>query len=206
MTKTEKKERVDEIKEMAQAFCQEHLNDELTGFALKLCDTLGSNRTLDITRGKKEVWAASIIYVISRLNFLFDKENDFFISADIICSFFGTKKTTVGNKATLIEKACGLGLGAEGYCGSKISDMLTLVELPNGMIIPKSMLPELEIVIEGADEEESEEIEQYMAEQQLLREQEKEAKKQRRAEINREIAAKKKKKKNEKQLSLFDNS
>ena len=204
MTKTEKKVCVDEIKEMVQAFCQKYLNDELAGFALKLCDTLGLKRKLDITRGKKEVWAASVIYVISRLNFLFDKQNDFFISADIICNFFGTKKTTVGNKATLIEKACGLGLGAEGYCGNEISDMLTLVELPNGLVIPKSMLPELEMVFEGANEDESEEIEQYRAEQLRLQEQEKEAKKQRRAEINREIAVKKKKKKNEKQLSLFD--
>ena len=91
MTKTEKKVCVDEIKEMVRAFCQEYLNDELAGFALKLCETLCLKRKLDITRGKKEVWAASIIYVISRLNFLFDKQNDFFISADIICNFFGKK-------------------------------------------------------------------------------------------------------------------
>ena len=115
MTKIEKTERIQEIKELVQVFCNRHLNEELTGYALKLCDKLGRKRTLSIVRGRKEIWAASIVYVIARLNFLFDPENELFLTADTICEFFGAKKTTIGNKATQIEKACNLGFGAEGF-------------------------------------------------------------------------------------------
>jgi len=208
MTEDEKKQRLDEIKELVLDFCEEHLNEELAGYALKLCDTLGRKRKISITRGKKEIWAASIIYVIARLNFLFDPENELFLSADTICDYFGTKKSTVGNKATQIEKACDLGVGAEGFCSPEISDALTLVELPNGLIIPKSMLPKPEIVVEFADEKEEEEFQKYMAEQQRIKEREAAKKKARCAEINRKIAKdkdkKKKKKEQDNQLGLFD--
>jgi hypothetical protein len=203
---TEKKQRLEEITDLVLAFCEEHLDDELHGYALELCDILGRKRRISITRGKKEIWAASIIYVIARLNFLFDPESEFFLSADTVCDFFGTKKSTVGNKATQIERACNLGLGAEGLCRPEISDALTLVELPSGLVVPKNMLPKFDIVYEVADEEDTKEIEQFMDEQRRLKERKAAEKMARRAEINRKIAKEKKKRKidNDKQLSLFD--
>ena len=205
MTRTDKSERLQEIRELVQAFCDQYLNEELAGYALKLCDKLGRKRSLSLVRGRKEIWAASIVYVIARLNFLFDAENELFLTADTICEFFGAKKSTIGNKATQIEKACDLGLGAEGFCSPDISDALTLVELPNGLVIPKSMLPELEAMYEVADDEETKELEKFMAERQLGEEREAAEKKARRTEINRKIAEdKKNKKKDDKQLLLFD--
>ena len=208
MEKAQRDERLKEIKELVVSFCEEYLNEEMKVYILRLCDTLGRKRKISITRGKKEIWAASIIYVIARLNFLFDSKNELFLSADTICDFFGTKKSTVGNKATQIEKACNLGIGAEGFCSPEISDALTFVELPNGLIIPKSMLPKTEVVVELADEKEEEELQKYMAEQKCLKEREAVEKKARRAQINRKIAEDKKRKKKDqdKQLSLFDGS
>ena len=202
----EKAVHLNEIKDFVYAFCEEHLNDELAGYALKLCDTLSRKRKISMIRGRKTIWAASIVYVIARLNFLFDPENDLFLTADTICDFFGTKKSTIGNKATQIEKACSLGIGAEGFCSPEISDSMTFVELPNGLVIPKSMLPKPEIIVEFADEKEEEEFQKYMAEQQRLKEREAAEKKARRTEINRKIAEDKKKRKKEEsgQLSLFD--
>jgi hypothetical protein len=146
------------------------------------------------------------VYLIARLNFLFDPENEVFLTADSICEFFGTKKSTVGNKATQIEKACDLEFGAEGFCSAEISDGLTLVELPNGLVIPKNMLPELEVVYDVADDEETEILEEFMAERRRLEEREAAEKKARRAEINRKISEdrKEKTKEDDKQLSLFD--
>ncbi len=206
MKETEKKQRLAEIKELVLGFCDKHLNEELAGYTLKLCETLDRKRKISITRGKKEIWAASIVYVIARLNFLFDPESEFFLTADTICDFFGTKKSTIGSKASYIENICNLGLGAEGFCSPKISDSLTLVELPNGLVIPKSMLTELDFVVEAADDEKTKELEEFMAEQQWLKEREIAEKKARRAEINRKIAEdkKRKKKENDKQLGLFD--
>ena len=206
MKETEKKQRLTEIKELVLGFCDKHLNEELTGYTLKLCETLDRKRKISINRGSKEIWAASIVYVIARLNFLFDPESEFFLTADTICDFFGTKKSTIGSKASQIENICNLGLGAEGFCNQKISDALTLVELPNGLVIPKSMLTELDFVVEPADDEETKELEEFMAAQQRLKEREIAEKKARRVEINRKIAEdkKRKKKENDKQLGLFD--
>ena len=206
MKKVEKAKRLNEIRQLVMAFCEDHLHEELAIYALKLCETLGRKRKISITRGSKEIWAASIVYVIARLNFLFDSESEFCLTADTICDFFGTKKSTIGSKATHIENVCNIGLGAEGFCSPKISDSLTLVELPNGLVIPKSMLTELDFVVEAADDEETKELEEFMAEQQQRKEREIAEKKARRAEINRKIAEdkKKKKKENDKQLALFD--
>jgi len=205
MAKVEKTERLNEIRQLVLAFCEEHLNEELAVYTLKLCETLGRKRKISINRGSKEIWAASIVYVIARLNFLFDPESEFCLTADTICDFFGTKKSTIGSKATHIENICNLGLGAEGFCSPDISDALTLVELPNGLVIPKSMMPRLGFVVEAANDEETKELEEFMAEQQQLKEREIAEKKARRAEINRKIAedTKKKKKENDKQLALF---
>jgi len=206
MMKVEKAKRLNEINQLVLAFCEEHLNEELADYALKLCKTLGRKRKISINRGSKEIWAASIVYVIARLNFLFDSENELFLTADTICDYFGTKKSTIGSKATYIENVCNIGLGAEGFCSPEISDSLTLVELPNGLVIPKNMLTEFEFIVEAASDEETKELEEFMAEQQRLKEREISEKKARRAEINRKIAEdkKKKKKENDKQLALFD--
>ena len=96
MTKNEKMVKINTIKEIIHDFCAKHLNEELESYALRLCDTIGRKRKLTITRGKKEIWAASIVYVIARLNFLFDKENEYYITTDTICDFFKTKKSTIG--------------------------------------------------------------------------------------------------------------
>jgi len=203
MEKTAKDARLKEIRGKVVSFCVKHLNEELQGYALKLCDTLARKRKISISRGKKEIWAASIIYVIARLNFLFDKENDFFVSPDTICDFFGVKKSTIGSKATQIEKACNLGMGAEGFCSPEISDALTLVKLPNGFVAPKSMLPNSEIVTEDMRHEIGRSFQECMAQLKRIAKQNEAEQRAQRAEV-REKEAKDKRKKRGRQLSLFD--
>jgi hypothetical protein len=202
-------ERVKEIRGLIQTFAGLHLNEELTGCAMNLCDKLGRMRKLDIGRGRKEIWAAAIVYLIARLNFLFDKTSPCFITAETVCDFFGTKKTTTANKASLIEQTCKIGLGDREFCTREIAENFSFVQLPNGMILPASMVRELEIAL--ADEEESAEIEEFVAEKKRREEEAKRAAQERRAEINREIAEKKRKKKEaelkkirSRQFTLFD--
>lgn len=158
-----------EIKDLLRSYCEKHLNDELLGYTFKLCDTLGRKKRIDLSRGRKEIWAASIIYAIARLNFLFDKESSNYITADTICNFFNTRKSTVGNKATQIEDVCNLTFGAEGYCSKHITDsLLTFYETPEGFIIPKSMIEGPEIVVEIAEGEDAEELERFAENQRKI--------------------------------------
>ncbi|KHE91113.1 MAG: DUF6398 domain-containing protein [Candidatus Scalindua rubra] len=197
-----------EIKELIRSFCEKHLNDELMGYALKLCDALGRKKKINLSRGKKEIWAASIICAIARLNFLFDKKNENYIAADTICSYFSTSRSTIGNKATQIEDACNLTIGAEGYCSKHVTDSLTFYKTPEGFIVPKNMIEDLEIVYEIAEGEDAKELERFVENQRRMKEQEIKRKQERRAEINREIAEKKRKNRKNKdyknrQLKLF---
>lgn len=187
-----------EIGAQIERFSELHLDDELRGFCLKLCNMLKKNNNLDISRGKPEIWAASIIYVIARLNFLFDKRNEYFLEADTICNFFGTKKSTTGNKATVIEKACNLGMGAEGFCRLEISDMMTVVELDNSMIVPRNMLQDIAQEFAGGEE-----LEKFMAEEKNRRKEESIRQEEQRAEIKRKKAEEKRKEINKNQFDLF---
>lgn len=206
MAKIEKQKRLNEIKGMVSAFCDLHLNVEFAGYALKLCEKLGRMRKLSITRGRTEIWAAAIIYVIARLNFLFDPESENHITPDTICEFFRTKKSTVGNKATQIEKACDLVVGAEGYCSKEISDAFMFLETPEGLILPRGMLMEKELVIEVVEGEEAEELERLIDEQRRIEEQRAQERKARRSEARRKAAKSKKETNDDRQLSLFNDS
>jgi hypothetical protein len=199
-----KKEKNKEIAELVESFCKRYFTGELTTCALRLCDKLGRIRKLDITRGKKEIWAASIVYVIARVNFLFDKANDNFLTSDIICDFFDTRKTTTGNKATSIEKTLNIGIGDTNYCTTEIIESFSFVEMPGGFILPQKMANEMvrDIVIGTANEEESREINEFMAEKKQQEEEAEQTRRGRRAEINREIAEKKRKKKEEGQVKI----
>lgn len=199
-----KLERLKEIKKLIQSFCEAHLNKDIEEFPMKLCDDLSRADGINLSRGKIEIWAASIIYTIARLNFLFDKANGIYITPDIICDFFNTKKSTVGNKATWVEKNYDLNHGIERYCSQDIIDAFTFYETPEGFVIPKSMAGEFEIIYEFADEEESETIEKFI-ENKKIHEQKTLAKKKQRTQINRKIAVDKKSQEleNDPQLDLF---
>ena len=196
-----KSERLKEIKKLIQSFCEVRLNNDIEEFPMNLCDDLSRAEGINLSRGKIEIWAASIIYVIARLNFLFDKANGVYITSDIICDFFNTKKSTVANKATWVEKNYDLNHGIERYCSQDIIDAFTFYETPEGFVIPKSMAGEFEIIYEFADEEESEAIGKFI-ENKKIDEQKALAKKKQQTQTNRKIAVDKELE-NDPQLDLF---
>jgi hypothetical protein len=132
----EKAKRVAEIKRRIEAFGLSSLDLEHTGLALKLCDKIGRMRKLAIQRGRVEIWAAAIVHVIARLNFLFDPYNEVNISADELNAFFGTKKSTVSAKAGTILESANLHLGDPDFSSAKIARMFNYYETEEGFIIP----------------------------------------------------------------------
>jgi hypothetical protein len=137
-------DRIDEVKRLIEAFGRSRLGQEYTGLALKLCDKIGRMRRLSIQRGRIEIWAAAIIYVIARLNFLFDPESGVNLTAEELSAFFGTKKSTIGNKTGLIQKTANIFIGDPDFSSAKISDMFSLYETEEGLIIPGSILGKLD--------------------------------------------------------------
>jgi hypothetical protein len=148
MLDPKKQARIDEVKTLLADFSKQHLASapDITGYIEKLWDQIGRKRSYVITGGTKEVWASAAVYVIARLNFLFDKSSPNHISTDTICDYFGTKKGTVSARAAEIEKACRINLGHEGLCRPEISDDLTFIKLSNGMVLPKRLAKEMGIL------------------------------------------------------------
>ena len=145
MIDPKKQARIDEVKALLADFSAQHLAraPDLAGYIEKLWDQIGRKRNYVITAGTKEVWASAVVYVIARLNFLFDKASPNYLTADTICGHFGTKKGTVSARAAEIEKACRIRVGHEGLCSTEISDDLTFVQLSNGMVLPRRVAREM---------------------------------------------------------------
>jgi hypothetical protein len=141
-----KKERINELHDLTRAFCKDNLTEELNSYVDRLIDMLGRSKKYDVGKGKIEVLASAVVCVVARLNFLFDKKNDNYISIDKICDYYGTKKRTIETKANEIESVCKIMVGHEGLCGEEISDALTFIEFENGMVITKAMAKEHGII------------------------------------------------------------
>jgi hypothetical protein len=135
-----KSDRIDEVKRLVEAFGRSRLGQEYTGLALKLCDKLSRMRKLSIQRGRIEIWSAAIVHVIARLNFLFDPDNEVYITVDELNAFFGTKKSTVSSKAGMIQKTAKIFMGDQDFSSAKIANMFRLYETEDGLLIPASIL------------------------------------------------------------------
>ena len=103
MEKEEIKSRENEIADMVVQFCKEHIDDEYAALGEKMVRKLGRKRTQPLSRGRLEIWAASVVYTLGTMNFLFDKSFEPYIPSSEILEFFGASQSTVGQKAAQIR-------------------------------------------------------------------------------------------------------
>lgn len=96
--KQELKNKEEELISLVSSFCNQKLNDEYSQLCIKMIQKLGRKRSCPFERGKLEIWAATIIYTIGTMNFLFDKSFEPYIQSRDIHDFFGTKSSTVSAK------------------------------------------------------------------------------------------------------------
>ena len=104
MSKEKLKEKVNQIIELATGFCTQKLTEEYFELVEKVIGKLSSKRPSPLLRGKEEIWAAGIVHAIGHVNFLYDKSFKPYITFDELNEYFGTKKSSVGNKAGEIRK------------------------------------------------------------------------------------------------------
>lgn len=146
----EKKPIHDEIAAMLAGFGAEHLDAELTGYVLELWARVCRTSKLDPRRGRPGVWAAAVTHIIARMNFCYDRAQPVYLKLDTICDFFGAAKTTVGSKASEIEKTLRLGQFEPGLCRSEFTDMFRFVTFPNGLVMPLRLAKKEGLVLPDA--------------------------------------------------------
>ncbi|MBM3881893.1 MAG: hypothetical protein FJ387_19570 [Verrucomicrobia bacterium] len=137
---SDRQARFAEVAALLEQFGQQHLDAELTGFTVELWRRLCRRKAPDCLAGKPTVWAAAVTHLIARMNVLFDRKQPVHLTFDTICGFFQVNKTTVGSKATGVERTLRLRQHNEpGLCRREFLETLTFVRASNGMVMSWKM-------------------------------------------------------------------
>ena len=144
MTKEEIKNKEKKLLELTGSFCDQNLDDDYYQLCQKLVLKLGRKRDVPFKRGKIEIWAAAIIYAIGSINFLFDKSFEPYVTAEQISEYFGTKKSTVSNKARQIKDMFKMGYYDSDFSTQNMTENNPFNDMVmvNGFIVPLSSIPE----------------------------------------------------------------
>nr|WP_320118649.1 DUF6398 domain-containing protein [uncultured Marinifilum sp.] len=144
MAKEVFKNKEKELLELTGKFCSQKLNEEYLFLCSKLINKLGKQKEVPFKRGKIEIWAAAIIYAVGSINFLFDKSFEPYISTDELNTFFGTKKTTVSNKARQIKDMFDMWHFSPEFSTQNMEEKnpFNNMVMVDGLIVPLSSIPE----------------------------------------------------------------
>lgn len=153
MDKQQIKERQTEIIDLVRKFCTEKLDEEYSELSKKLVEKLGRKRNVPFVTGQPQIWAAAIIHALGTINFLFDKSAKPYISVDDLNDFFGTNKTTTGNKSKQIRDLLKLDRWDKEFSTKRMSNSNPLKNfvMVDGFIVPLDTLPEqYQLVVQQA--------------------------------------------------------
>jgi hypothetical protein len=129
MAKTSKSERVPQkmrekfeaIVAVTDAVCREHLNAEFSQLARQATAALCRKRPSPLASGRTNSWACGIVYALGFVNFMFDRSQEYYVSAADLCAAFGVAKST-------------------GYAKSKVvRDTLNMVQMDPNWYLPSKM-------------------------------------------------------------------
>ncbi len=107
--KTAIETRKNQIISLIKEFCSKRLDDDYFELSVRLVEKLGRKRTVPFMSGKIEIWAAAVIHALGTINFLFDKSFQPYVTVEEINDFFGTNKSSTGQKSKVIRDLLNLG-------------------------------------------------------------------------------------------------
>jgi hypothetical protein len=132
-----------QLLELTGEFCDQYLDDDYKRLCEKMILKMKRKRQVPFLRGRINTWAASIIYALGQVNFLFDRSFEPYVSADEIANYFGLSKSTIGQKAKQIRDMFDMGYWDTEFSTEQMaeSNPLKNMVMVNGMIVPADMLP-----------------------------------------------------------------
>jgi len=96
-------EKAQRLIEMTTGFCNAYLDEDYKQLCEKLIRKMSRKQIVPFLFGQIEIWASAIIYAIGSINFLFDRSFKPYVSANDICNYFNTSKSTTSQKAKVIR-------------------------------------------------------------------------------------------------------
>jgi hypothetical protein len=136
-------EKAQRLIEMTARFCDEYLDEDYKQLCEKLIRKMSRKRNVPFLSGRIEIWAAATVYALGQINFLFDRSFKPYASADDICNYFGTTKSTTSQKAKVIRDMFKLGHWDKEFSTSHMmeSSPFSNLVMVNGFIVDKRSLP-----------------------------------------------------------------
>ena len=133
-----------QILDLLRDFCSQKLDEEYFKLAERLTLKLARKRNSPLATGQPKIWAAAIIHALGTINFLFDKSFDPYLSVDDINNYFGTNKSTSGNKSRQIRDLLKLSPFDNEFSTQNIQDNDPFADfvMVDGLIVPLDTLPE----------------------------------------------------------------
>ena len=116
----------------------------------KLIQKMSRKKNVPFLSGHIEIWAASVIYAIGSINFLFDKSFEPYATSDNICNYFGTSKSTTSQKAKTIRDMFRLGYWDREFSTNDMieSNPFSNLVIVDGLIVDiQSLPPEMQELI-----------------------------------------------------------
>jgi Domain of unknown function (DUF6398) len=141
------RERAEAIIDIADAVCRDHLDDEYGRLAGKLVARLARKRPSPLARGDVRIWAAGVIYALGQINFLFDRSQTPHMTTDDLARALAVVKTTMANKAGLINRVLGLSVFEPDLTRISVLEqhpLAWLVEVDGFIVDVRSLPPELQ--------------------------------------------------------------
>ncbi len=142
-------DRYDQIAAWLKEFSEEYLSEEYYELFLQVLTKLCRKRPTPIVKGRAVTWAAGIAYAAGSVNFIFDRSNKFYMSAQDLADAFGISKSTASNKGAEIRKLLKMSCwNSEWVLPSKMEDnpLIWMVSV-NGLAVDARWLPLPEQII-----------------------------------------------------------
>jgi Domain of unknown function (DUF6398) len=137
------RDRARQIIDVTDAVCRECLDNEYGRLARALVARLARKRPSPLVRGDVRIWAAGVIYALGQVNFLFDRSQSPHRTADELAEAFGVVKTTMANKAGLINRTLDIGLYEPELMRADMLGQhpMTWLVMVDGLIVDARTLP-----------------------------------------------------------------
>ncbi len=102
--KDQSAEILQQLVELTDTFCRNHLNEEYAELCRKLAEKLSRKRPSPLLSGKLNTWACGIVRTIGWVNFLDDRAQTPHMKLTKIDEIFGVAQSTGGAKSAAIRK------------------------------------------------------------------------------------------------------
>lgn len=124
-------------------FCLEHLDAGYAQLCRNVVGKLARKRPSPMLRGDLRIWASGVTYAMASNNFLFDKSQPMHLSADQLSDLLGVKKTTTGNKGTIVRNLLKIGMMDPEYTHPDLlkDNPLAWMLLIDGIAVDARTLP-----------------------------------------------------------------